>query len=164
MVRYDKPQFPARYRNGIFVAFHGSWNRAPYRQGGYNVVFQPMTEGHASGQCEVFADGFPGAAQTPDRAAHRPSGLAVCPDGALYVSHDVRARIYRISYSGSAFDASKITACPSLTAGVGELASAAAGPPEGTNPDVGAAPAVPKGATAKMLALGKRIYDGQVGG
>ncbi len=42
MVHYDKKEFPARYRNGVFIAFHGSWNRAPYAQGGYNVVFQPL--------------------------------------------------------------------------------------------------------------------------
>jgi glucose/arabinose dehydrogenase len=40
MVPYDKDQFPPHYRNGVFIAFHGSWNRAPYPQGGYNVVFQ----------------------------------------------------------------------------------------------------------------------------
>ena len=42
MVLYDKKQFPARYRNGVFIAFHGSWDRAPYPQGGYNVVFQSL--------------------------------------------------------------------------------------------------------------------------
>ena len=63
MVRYDKKQFPARYRNGVFIAFHGSWDRAPYAQGGYNVVFQPLAGDRASGQCEVFADGFAGAVE-----------------------------------------------------------------------------------------------------
>ena len=164
MVRYDKPQFPDRYRNGVFVAFHGSWNRAPYPQGGYNVVFQPLSDGRASGLCEVFADGFAGAVKTPSGAEHRPSGLAVGPDGALYVSDDVRGRIYRITYSGGAFDASKITACPSLTAGPGEIVSTKAGPPEGTHPDAGKGAALPEGATSQMVALGKRIYGGQVGG
>ena len=60
MVRYDKQQFPARYRNGVFIAFHGSWDRAPYTQQGYNVVFQPLQGERASGTCEVFADGFAG--------------------------------------------------------------------------------------------------------
>jgi glucose/arabinose dehydrogenase len=50
MVLYDKKQFPARYRNGVFIAFHGSWNRAPFPQGGYNVVFQPLADGKASGR------------------------------------------------------------------------------------------------------------------
>ena len=63
MAHYDKKQFPERYRNGVFIAFHGSWDRAPYPQSGYNVVFQPLSGDHASGQCEVFADGFAGAGQ-----------------------------------------------------------------------------------------------------
>jgi glucose/arabinose dehydrogenase len=77
MVRYDKKQFPARYRNGFFIAFHGSWDRAPYTQGGYNVVFQPLQGDRASGNCGIFADGFAGSNETPAGAAHRPSGLAV---------------------------------------------------------------------------------------
>ena len=85
---YDKKQFPESYRDGIFVAFHGSWNRAPYPQGGYNVVYQHFDGDHPSGRCEVFADGFAGAVKSPGSAAHRPSGLAVAPDGALFVSDD----------------------------------------------------------------------------
>jgi glucose/arabinose dehydrogenase/mono/diheme cytochrome c family protein len=167
MVQYDKTQFPVRYSKGVFIAFHGSWNRAPYPQGGYNVVFQPMDGDHASGNCEVFADGFAGAVKTPDGATHRPSGLAVGPDGALYISDDVRGRIYRVVYRGGAFDAAaSVTACPSPTAGAGSIVEAAAKPPEGTNPDAGAAAnlPVPEGATREMVALGDRIYHGQVGG
>src|SRR5260221_6935544 len=52
MVRYDKQQFPARYHDGVFIAFHGSWNRAPYGQGGYNVVFQALAGDRASGRGE----------------------------------------------------------------------------------------------------------------
>ena len=47
MVFYDKDQFPSRYRNGVFIAFHGSWDRAPYPQSGYNVVFQSLSGDHA---------------------------------------------------------------------------------------------------------------------
>src|SRR3984885_14323764 len=102
MALYNKTQFPARYHGGVFIAFHGSWDRAPYAQGGYNVVFQALAGEHASGRGEVFADGFAGAAESPAQAAHRPSGLAVGPDGALYVADDVRRRIYRIVYLGGA--------------------------------------------------------------
>jgi glucose/arabinose dehydrogenase/mono/diheme cytochrome c family protein len=169
MVHYDKKQFPARYRNGVFIAFHGSWDRAPYTQGGYNVVFQPLKGERASGTCEVFADGFAGPDESPAGAPHRPSGLAVGPDGALYVSDDIRGRIYRIVYQGgSAGGSSAITPCPSASAPVREAAEAAAQPPEGTHPDAGAATTnklpVPEGATAAMVALGDRVYRGQVGG
>jgi glucose/arabinose dehydrogenase/mono/diheme cytochrome c family protein len=169
MAHYDKPQFPARYREGVFIAFHGSWNRAPYVQGGYNVVFQPLSGGHGAGACEIFADGFAGAVKSPAGAAHRPSGLAVAPDGALYVSDDVRGRIYRIVYRGGAnFDASKVTPCPSLTAPAGSIAESAAQPPEGTHPDAGSSAnrpvAVPEGATREMVTLGNRIFHGQVAG
>jgi glucose/arabinose dehydrogenase/mono/diheme cytochrome c family protein len=169
MVHYDKQQFPARYRSGVFIAFHGSWNRAPYAQDGYNVVFQPLTGDHASGPCEVFAAGFAGAVKSPGEAAHRPSGLAVAPDGSLYVSDDVRGRIYRIVYHGGAdFNAANITPCPSLTAPAGKIVEAGAEPPEGIHPDAGASAkspaALPPGATAEMVALGNRIFHGLVAG
>jgi glucose/arabinose dehydrogenase/cytochrome c5 len=169
MVYYGAQQFPKHYQGGVFIAFHGSWNRAPYPQGGYNVVYQPLDGERASGPCEIFADGFAGAVKSPDGAAHRPSGLAVGPDGALYISDDVRGRIYRVVYNGGSADAGgHVTPCPSESAPAGEIAHAAARPPEGTHPDAGAATtasgAVPKGATPKMVALGARIYSGQVGG
>ncbi|HEX4426168.1 MAG TPA: PQQ-dependent sugar dehydrogenase [Terriglobales bacterium] len=162
MLHYDKKQFPARYRNGMFIAFHGSWNRAPYPQGGYNVVFQPFDGDHASGNCEIFADGFAGAVKTPDGAAHRPSGLAVGPDGSLYVSDDIRGRIYRIVYKGDvAGHAGSGTPCPSTTAPAGKIADGATQPGD-ANPD--ASSAIPAGATQEMVALGDRIYHGEVGG
>ncbi len=169
MVYYDKKQFPAHYRGGVFIAFHGSWDRAPYPQGGYNVVFQGLAGDQASGGCEVFADGFAGAVKSPDKAEHRPTGLAVGPDGSLYVSDDVRGTIYRIVYRGGAQgSAAKYTPCPSPSAPAGGNVEAAAKPPEGTHPNAGAAAAkslpIPEGATREMVALGERIYHGQVGG
>jgi glucose/arabinose dehydrogenase/mono/diheme cytochrome c family protein len=169
MVLYDQIQFPERYRRGVFIAFHGSWNRAPYAQGGYNVVFQPLAGDQASGQCEIFADGFAGPVKSPAKAAHRPSGLAVGPDGSLYVSDDIRGRIYRIVYRGSPnANAENVTACPSAAAPAGEVVAEAAQPPEGTHPDAGRAAtgavSVPEGATRETVALGERIYRGQVGG
>jgi glucose/arabinose dehydrogenase/mono/diheme cytochrome c family protein len=168
MVLYDQQQFPAHYRTGLFIAFHGSWNRAPYTQGGYNIVYQGLTGDKAAGQCEIFADGFAGADLSPAKAAHRPSGLAVGPDGALYVSDDVKGRIYRIVYLGGADAANAQTAaCPSNTAPAGPIAAARAVPPEGTHPDAGSDSGTltpPPGATPAMVALGDRIYHGQVGG
>ncbi len=107
--------FPERYRNGAFIAFHGSWNRAPFAQGGYNVVFQSLAPG-ASDQCEIFADGFAGATVSPAGAAHRPSGLALGPDGALYVSDDQHGRIYRITYVGGADANATPIPCPRANA------------------------------------------------
>jgi glucose/arabinose dehydrogenase/mono/diheme cytochrome c family protein len=167
MVRYDKKQFPGRYRDGVFIAFHGSWDRAPYPQGGYNVVFQPLSGDHSSGACEVFADGFAGGDKSPQSAAHRPSGLAVGPDGALYVSDDIGGRIYRIVYRGGPAAGTNITLCPSPTAPAGQVVGASAKPPEGTHPNAGAATAsngpVPPGTTRQRVVLGKRIYLGQIG-
>jgi hypothetical protein len=60
---YAGNAFSTGYQGGAFVAFHGSWNRAPEPQGGYNVVFQPLADGRAAGPFIVFADGFAGAAR-----------------------------------------------------------------------------------------------------
>jgi glucose/arabinose dehydrogenase len=95
LVIYEARQFPARYRGGAFIAFHGSWNRAPRPQGGYNVVFVPFS-GDSAGAYEVFATGFPGESVQPNSARHRPTGLAVGPDGSLYISDDRGGRIWRV--------------------------------------------------------------------
>jgi len=104
LVFYTGTQFPERYRNGAFIAFHGSWNRQPAEQGGYAVVFVPMNAaGEVAGEWEIFADDFegPNPITSPAEAAHRPSGLAVGPDGSLYISDDTGGRIWKVSYTGS---------------------------------------------------------------
>jgi glucose/arabinose dehydrogenase len=133
---YAGRQFPADYRDGAFIAFHGSWNRAPFPQGGYNVVFQRLAGGKARGQYVVFADGFAGAIKEPGQAAHRPSGLAVGPDGALYISDDMRGRIWRVTYHGSA--TAVVAAASTPSSGADNNGPQAAVPPEGIHPDAGA--------------------------
>ncbi len=97
---YTGTMFPEKYRNGAFIAFHGSWNRAPEPQKGYLVAFVPFKNGKPSGEWEVFADNFAGGAEfiSPNKAKHRPVGLAQGPDGALYVSDDVKGTVFRIMY------------------------------------------------------------------
>jgi glucose/arabinose dehydrogenase len=97
---YNGKSFPSSYHGGAFIAFHGSWNRAPEPQDGYNVVFQPMANGKASGSYQVFADGFAGPRKEPGLATHRPVGLAVGPDGALYIADDQRGRVWKVTYNG----------------------------------------------------------------
>lgn len=97
---YTGNQFPEKYKNGAFIAFHGSWNRAPLPQGGYNVVFLPMKDGKPTGAYEIFADGFAGEDRTPRGAKHRPCGLAMGPDGSLYISDDQNGFIWKITYTG----------------------------------------------------------------
>jgi len=97
---YTGTQFPARYRTGAFVAFHGSWNRAPLPQAGFKVVYQPMKNGRADGAYEVFADGFAlnlnVQRSTPGSNNRRPTGLAQGPDGALYITDDAMGRIWKV--------------------------------------------------------------------
>ena len=100
---YTGSLFPERYRGGAFIAFHGSWNRAPGKQDGFCVVFVPMKNGEVSGDWEIFADDFEGPqpVDSPRDAAFRPSGLAQGPDGALYIGDDTKGRIWRVSYGGA---------------------------------------------------------------
>jgi glucose/arabinose dehydrogenase len=100
---YTGQQFPARYRNGAFIAFHGSWNRSPEPQAGYNVTFQPFVSGKPAGPFEVFAQGFAGreTLQNPGDAVARPDGIAQAPDGTLYIGDSQRGKIWRVVYTGA---------------------------------------------------------------
>jgi glucose/arabinose dehydrogenase len=83
--------FGAEYAGGAFLAFHGSWNRAPLPQAGYRVVFIPFKNGSATGQYTTFATGAGG------EASLRPSGVAMAPDGsALFIASDAAGKIWRV--------------------------------------------------------------------
>ena len=94
--------FPEAARGSALIVFHGSWNRAPLPQEGYNVVFVPFEGAEPTGEWSVFADGFKGAEVLHDRddAEFRPMGLAQGPDGALYITDSVQGRIWRVTHEG----------------------------------------------------------------
>jgi glucose/arabinose dehydrogenase len=92
---YQSDGFPAAY-HGLFVAFHGSWNRSTPT--GYKVIFVPLDgSGAVSGPPQDFATGW---LVSSSKAVGRPVGVTVGADGALYISDDSGGRIYRVSYVG----------------------------------------------------------------
>lgn len=94
---YTGKMFPARYRDGAFVAFHGQNSEM---KKGYFVAFVPFKNGKPSGPYEVFADNFAGIdlAKPTGPVEHRPCGLAQGPDGSLYVSDDLNGTVFKIAY------------------------------------------------------------------
>jgi len=90
------PQLGPTYASGMFVAFHGSWNRAPLPEAGYRVVWQPLADGRPTGKYQTLA--------TPSRnpTAIRPSGLAIGPDGSLYLAADENHTVWRIMNAAGA--------------------------------------------------------------
>ena len=99
---YNGGQFPAHYKGGAFIAFHGSWNRAPLPQAGYSVVFQPFANNKPSGKFEIFADGFKGKGElmNPSDAVARADGVAEAPDGSLYITDSQKGKIWHVFYRG----------------------------------------------------------------
>ena len=87
---YPGDGFGEKYKNGLFVAFHGSWNRKPLPQAGYRVVFAPFAGGKLTGQYETFATSQKGPTDL------RASGLAVGKDGSLYISADQNGKIWKV--------------------------------------------------------------------
>lgn len=103
LIFYTGEQFPEAYHQGAFIAFHGSWNRGPLEQAGYQVVFVPLRNEQSPQKWHVFADGFAGSEhiRSADQARYRPMGLAQHPDGSLLVADSNGGRVWKISYQGS---------------------------------------------------------------
>jgi glucose/arabinose dehydrogenase len=97
MAFYTEGAFPPEYQGDLFIAFHGSWNRSVPT--GYKVVRLPLDGQTPVGPVEDFATGW--LDEETKQVSGRPVGLAVGPDGALYVSDDNGGFIYRIDYTGS---------------------------------------------------------------
>jgi glucose/arabinose dehydrogenase len=90
---YTGGMFPQEYRNQVFIAEHGSWNRS--NKIGYRITLVRLDAGGAAGY-EPFAEGW----LQGESNWGRPVDLLVMPDGSLLVSDDQAGLIYRISYSG----------------------------------------------------------------
>jgi glucose/arabinose dehydrogenase len=91
---YEAGQFPPQYQGAIFAAEHGSWNRSV--RTGYEVVFVPVKDGHATGEYVDFLTGF----VTPKGDAWgRPVGVAVAQDGSLMVTDDGSNSLWRVHYT-----------------------------------------------------------------
>ena len=144
---YTGDQFPEHYRNGAFIAFHGSTIRAPYPQAGYFIGFAPFRDGKPTGEWEVFANGFAGVdpiVNTSD-AKYRPMAIAMGPDGSLYFSETEKGKVWRVMFTGNR-----------ETFGAQELAKMAAEKEKSNvrNPDE-TADNLKKGASAE----GERLYE-----
>jgi glucose/arabinose dehydrogenase len=87
---YPSNSFGPTYSGGLFAAFHGSWNRAPLPQDGYRVVFVPFANGRPTGEYSTFATEKGGPTSL------RASGVAVAPDGSLYISADQNGKIWKV--------------------------------------------------------------------
>ncbi|MEY2792140.1 MAG: hypothetical protein RJA76_132 [Bacteroidota bacterium] len=94
---YTGKMFPAKYKNGAFIAFHG---QSPEFKKGYLVAFVSFKNGKPSGNWEIFADNFAGVdlVNPSGPIQHRPCGLAEGPDGSLYVCDDLNGSIFKITY------------------------------------------------------------------
>jgi glucose/arabinose dehydrogenase len=87
--------FPQQYDGGAFAAEHGSWNRL--NRAGYEVIYIPMKDGHATGEYDDFLTGF----LTADgQVWGRPVGVAVGKDGSLFVTDDGSRSVWHVTYTG----------------------------------------------------------------
>ena len=160
-VHYDGKSFPARYRDGVFIAFHGSWNRAPYAQGGYNVVFQPLDGDQASGTAKFSLMVLPEQRRLrkvphivpqvsrSDQTAHSTFPTTYEDESIESSTRAIPQGPHRRPLHARAFP---LQPAMSLQTDAQPPESNTAGLP------------VPEGSSPEMVALGDRIYHGQVGG
>jgi glucose/arabinose dehydrogenase len=94
---YEGSQFPAEFKGDGFACEHGSWNRA--QRAGYEVIRLPMHDGHATGEYQDFLTGFTVGNGDGD-VWGRPVGVAVAPDGSLFVTDDGSKSIWHVIYTG----------------------------------------------------------------
>ena len=104
LVFYEGKQFPRSYRGGAFIVYHGGAG-APLAEGhrGYDVMFLPFDRAGKPGEPQAFIEGFAGPEpgdRNPAKAAFRPTGAAVAPDGSLYVVDGEKGRLWHITYDG----------------------------------------------------------------
>jgi glucose/arabinose dehydrogenase len=92
---YTAKQFPAEYRDGAFLALHGSWNRA--QRVGYAIGFLPFHNGAPSGPPRDFLTGWMIAPDSHD-VWGRPVGLLILPDGSMLISDDGGKKLWRVTY------------------------------------------------------------------
>lgn len=92
---YTGTNFPIKYRGGIFIGQHGSWNRSALS--GYKVAFVPFSNGKPDAKVEDFLTGFI-ADQEKGEVYGRPVGVAVATDGALLIADDVSSTVWRVAY------------------------------------------------------------------
>lgn len=102
LVFYQGEQFPETYRQGAFIAFHGSWNRNEHKQWGFNVTFVPFDGEMPKGGWDTFAGEFEGPERVdnPGQAEYRPCGLAVGPEGSLYIVDSQKGRLWQVDHEG----------------------------------------------------------------
>jgi len=102
VIFYNGSQFPSHYKEGSFIAFHGSWNRAPLPQEPSNITFQPFTNGKPSGKWEIFATGFAGKDKimTSNAAIARADGVAQAPDGSIFITDSQKGKVWHVFYQG----------------------------------------------------------------
>jgi glucose/arabinose dehydrogenase len=90
---YTGNQFPAEYKNGIFIAIHGSWNRA--KKQGYRIEFVSVDPDGKNAKTTQFA----GTWLDDQKITGRPADILVAPDGSLLVADDQTGAIYQVSYA-----------------------------------------------------------------